>query len=87
MRSESMGEVLRQPLVMAQFFNKPKCKPWDLIKGKRHSCCHGLIEEGHTRWCIEGLKGKTLTIPKIGRLDAYNQMKYLNRGGVHALET
>lgn len=53
-------------LIFGQFFEKPKCKPWDLAKGRRMRCCHGLGE--HTQWCFES--GKTIHIPQYGAIDS-----------------
>lgn len=50
---EMVREVRESPLVMARFYEKPKCKPWDIVKGRRLPCCHGRGE--HTRWCMEGI--------------------------------
>ncbi len=48
--------------VMFKMFEKPKCKPWDIVKGRRKQCCHGLGK--HTDYCMEGVK--TIYIPKVG---------------------
>ncbi|KKL57050.1 hypothetical protein LCGC14_2239280 [marine sediment metagenome] len=58
---EGIKEIHNRPLVMAKFFEKPKCKPWDLVKGRRLRCCHGLGE--HTRWCFDGVT--TIIVPKL----------------------
>ena len=49
-------------------YSKPKCKPWDLVKGRRMRCCHA--QKKHFWWCWENLKGKTITIPKYGSIPA-----------------
>ncbi|KKL49780.1 hypothetical protein LCGC14_2312090 [marine sediment metagenome] len=48
-------------LVMARFFERPRCRPWDLVKGRRYRCCHALTSEGHGRGCMTGV---TVHIPK-----------------------
>ena len=53
-------------LVMGRFFEMPKCKPWDIVKGRRFKCCHGLGK--HTRWCLKGVK--TLIIPRFSEVSA-----------------
>ena len=53
--------MLQDSLVIARFFDKPKCKPWDIVNGRRKPCCHGLGE--HTRWCLEGWEH--IIIPQI----------------------
>ena len=59
-------DIQNRPLVMARFFENPKCKPWDLVKKKRFSCCHGLISEGHGQYCLSG-KMKII-IPKLSNI-------------------
>ena len=61
-------DIVNRPLIMAKLFENPKCKPWDLVKGRRLRCCHGLVTEGHRRHCFQGMRGMTMRIPKIGRL-------------------
>ena len=63
---ELIDEVRNTPLVFARFFEKPKCKPWDIVKGRRFGCCHGARE--HMRFCMSGVK--TLRISKIASLSA-----------------
>lgn len=58
--------MTKQPVIFARFFAKPKCKPWDIVKGRRFKCCHGLGE--HTLWCLEGMRGKTIIIPKFSQI-------------------
>lgn len=63
---EAIEEVKNTPLVMARFFETPRCKPWDIVKGRRFECCHGLGE--HTRWCLKVVK--TLIVPKVSEISA-----------------
>ena len=65
---EEARRVMEQPLILGRLFEKPKCKPWDIVKGRRFECCHGLGE--HTRWCFEGMRGKILLLPKFGKISA-----------------
>ena len=51
--------------VFVKMFDVPKCRPWDIKKGRRFICCHMLIEEGHHYSCIEALKGKVFSIPRF----------------------
>ena len=60
------GRTKETKLILSRFFDKPKCKPWDIVKGRRFKCCHGLGE--HTRWCSTSLK--VITVPKFGRISA-----------------
>ncbi len=64
MDTSVIDEVMSQPLIMARLFEKPKCKPWDIVKGRRFKCCHGLMI--HTRYCLDGVT--EIIIPKIGIL-------------------
>ena len=61
-------DIRKMPCVFGRLFEKPKCKPWDLVKGRRMRCCHGLGE--HTDWCLEGMKGKAFHIPQFETLSA-----------------
>lgn len=56
-------EIRETPIAFDKMFGRPKCKPWDLAKGKRFECCHYLKEQGHSWWCLNGLRGKVLRIP------------------------
>ena len=69
-----MEKKREESLVMARFFEKPKCKPWDMVKGRRLACCHGLGE--HTHWCMVWIRGMVLSIPRIREIsvgDLYGQ--------------
>ncbi len=57
-------EISETPLVFARYFERPKCKPWDIIKGRRFACCHGKGE--HTRLCFKGIT--SIAIPRIGKI-------------------
>ncbi len=59
-------ELRDMPLVMARFFERPKCKPWDIVKGRRFACCHGKGE--HMRFCLTGVT--SIAIPQIGKISA-----------------
>ena len=61
---EKARQVMEQPLIFGRLFEKPKCKPWDIVKGRRLPCCHGL--GGHTEWCLE--IEMTLSIPRFGEV-------------------
>lgn len=61
---DKLSEIVNRPLVMARFFEKPRCKPWDIVKGRRFECCHGKGE--HTRWCLKAVK--TLIIPTFSEI-------------------
>ena len=60
--------MLQDELVMARFFERPKCKPWDIVKGRRLPCCHGLGE--HTRYCFEGLRRGDIAIPQFKEISS-----------------
>ena len=59
-------ELRDMPLVMGRYFDRPKCKPWDIVKGRRMACCHGLGK--HERWCLEDVT--SIAIPQMGRITA-----------------
>ena len=61
---EAAREARNAPEIMMEFFERPKCKPWDIVKGRRYGCCHGLGK--HTQWCLKD--GKTLTVPRLSEL-------------------
>ncbi len=65
---QDIRKIMAMSPVFSRLFEKPKCKPWDLVKGRRLHCCHGLGK--HMTWCWEGMKGKTLRIPQFGTLSA-----------------
>ncbi len=48
-------ELHSMALVMSRFFERPRCRPWDLVKGRRYRCCHTLTSEGHGRGCMTGV--------------------------------
>ena len=52
-------------LVMAQFFTRPRCKPWDLVKQRRYRCCHALTSGEHGWGCMTG---QTIHIPKFAEI-------------------
>ena len=53
-------------LVMAQFFTRPRCRPWDLVKSRRFRCCHALTTGEHGRgW----MTGKTIHVPKFAEIE------------------
>ena len=55
---------------MIRYFELPKCKPWDIKKGRRFPCCHTLIEDGHHRICLRSLYGVPINIVKVYELSA-----------------
>ncbi len=63
---ESVDEVVNKPSVFTRLFEKPKCKPWDIVKGRRFECCHGAGK--HMRFCMSQVG--TLHIPQIASLSA-----------------
>ena len=63
-------EVMNTPLAMAHLFFKPKCKPWDIVKGRRFPCCHWKVENGHMKYCHTNFMGKTLMVPQCGEITA-----------------
>ena len=64
-------EIMEQPSVFAKLFERPKCKPWDIVKGRRFECCHGFGR--HQWWCFGNVmfsnQGR-INIPKFGSLTA-----------------
>lgn len=68
MVAEEAFRALEHDLVIARYFAKPKCKPWDIVKGRRYECCHSLISTGHIFWCFGGLIGKTIIVQKVGEI-------------------
>ncbi len=63
---EEARRIMNQPLVSGRIFEKPKCKPWDIVKGRRFKCCHGLGE--HTQSCLGGTR--TIFISKFEKITA-----------------
>ena len=61
---EAAREARNTPGIMMRFFEKPKCKPWDIVKGHRYVCCHGLGK--HTQWCL--IADRTLRIRRLSEL-------------------
>ena len=53
-------------LVMARFFERPHCKPWDLVKERRFRCCHALTTGEHGRGCMTG---QTIHVPKFAEIE------------------
>ncbi|KKK56229.1 hypothetical protein LCGC14_3066650 [marine sediment metagenome] len=53
-------------LFLAQLFTRPRCKPWDLVKGRRFRCCHALTTGEHGRGCMTG---KTIHVPKFAEIE------------------
>ena len=72
---EEATKVREHPLVMVKFFERPKCKPWDLAKGRRFICCHQLKKDGHNPWCIEALRGVEIKISAINTISAKDLME------------
>ena len=60
---------------------KPKCKPWDIVKGRRFECCHQKVKDGHNRRCMEAWVEEE--IPKTGSMEGFDlyseiQMREIN---------
>lgn len=60
---------MNNELVVAKFFEKPKCKPWDLVKGRRYACCHYPIGK-HSPYCLSW--GISISMPKFKELTYYD---------------
>lgn len=57
-------------LVMAQFFTRPRCHPWDLVKKRRFRCCHALTTGEHGRGCMVG---QTVHVPKFAEVECLTE--------------
>jgi len=72
---QAAKEIRETDGVMLRLFEKPKCKPWDIAKGRRLPCCHGL--GGHTQGCFEGMKGKMVRIPFFSEITSEDLVSYV----------
>ena len=57
------------PVMKAQLealFERPHCKPWDLVKERRFRCCHALTTGEHGRGCMTG---QTIHVPKFAEIE------------------
>ena len=59
------NDLFPSGLVVARFFERPHCKPWDLVKERRFRCCHALTTDEHGRGCMTG---QTIHIPEFAEI-------------------